>query len=512
MDEKCLFEARKIVKTFDGTQALKGVDLAVNEGEVVGLVGENGAGKSTLLKIIIGFQNCDSGDMVINGKPYHPSTPLEANHNGVGMVYQEQSLIPSLTVGQNIFYGHEAPFKLCGLIRWKKMYQQVSALFATMGIEGISPRQKISELTFVKRQMIEIAKVVNITRITDNARCLILLDEPTSVLNEKEVEALFSQIRALKQAGHSVVFVSHHLDEVIEICDRIYVYRDGANAGVVKTGELPAKQIEKQLYRMMVGKSTSDEYYHIDQQSQPKEQVVLEVKDLGRKGVFKHVSFALKKGEILGICGVEGSGKEELCDVLCGDTPADFGEIYIDGKKVRLTSPAKAKQMGILHIPKERLMEGIILGLDIGQNIILSSRNAKRYGRLISKKKVDRISQEWIEKLNIKAGGPNELLMQLSGGNQQKVVFSRALESECKIMILNHPTRGVDVGAKAEIYALVRKIVEQGRSVILLGDTLDEVIFMSNRICILHDGLVTKEFEAPPDAKPSKLDIIEYMM
>jgi ribose transport system ATP-binding protein len=502
------FSARGITKAFSGTQALKGVDLDVYPGEIVGLVGENGAGKSTLLKIIIGTQSPSLGTMSIHGESYAPRTPMEANRQGIGMVFQEQSLIVNLNVAQNIFFGHEKEFSEHGIINWNKMNKAAAKVLADVDAREIPVKKKVMDLNFATRQTIEIAKVMNVTMEKADRTCLILLDEPTSILNEGEVQNLFVQMRKIAQRGHAVVFVSHRLDEVLEISDRVYVFKDGEGVGCMKTGDAN----EAKLYQMMVGRFTNTEYYHLESQREPQETVELETRDLGLRGLFKHVSIKLRKGEILGLCGVVGSGKEEICSVLCGDEKPTSGEILLNGKQVRFQSPKEALERGILMIPKERLYEGVVMTLSVEANIALSNNKKIGKGVFISRKKIAAQANSWIDRLRIKTSGRRELLLQLSGGNQQKVVFSRALASESDILILNHPTRGVDVGAKEEIYALIREMAGRGKSVILLGDTLDESIGLSNRLMVLKDGLVTGEFDAPVDAKPSQVDIVSLMM
>ena len=503
-----LFTAKDITKSFSGTQALKGVDLEVYPGEIVGLVGENGAGKSTLLKIIIGAQPQSSGTMTMHGQSYEPKNPMDGNRAGIGMVFQEQSLIVNLNVAQNIFFGHEKNFRRRGFIRWKQMYREAEEVLANCDITNIPVRKKVLDLNFATRQMVEIAKVVNVAKRDDGESCLILLDEPTSVLNEEEVLTLFKQMRKLADRGHAIVFVSHRLDEILSITDRIYVYKDGTSVGTVPTSEAN----EALLYEMMVGRNSTNEYFQLDRQVPPQDEVVLEARNLGKFGVFKDINFKLHKGEILGFCGVVGSGKEEICSVLCGDEDPTCGEILLHGQPVNFSSPEKARKHSILMIPKERLFEGIVGMLPVEDNIALSNLEKMRQGAFVSPAKINRQATEWIDRLNIKTSGPKALIMSLSGGNQQKVVFSRALASQSDIIILNHPTRGVDVGAREEIYTLIREIVAQGKSVILLGDTLDECIGMSSRIIVLQDGLITAEFDAQAENKPSQVDVVSHMM
>ena len=503
-----LFSAKDITKTFGGTQALKGVELDVHPGEIVGLVGENGAGKSTLLKIIIGAQPQTSGTMSFRGQPYEPKNPMDANKAGVGMVFQEQSLIVTLNVAQNIFFGHEKDFKSGPIINWGRMNKEAAEVLAAVDITDISPTKKVSDLNFATRQMVEIAKVMNVTKQSGAEHCLILLDEPTSVLNEAEVENLYKQMRKIAAQGHAIIFVSHHLDEILEVTDRIYVYKDGASVGSLDT----ADATEAKLYEMMVGHDTTTEYYHLDRQTVPRDDVLLEARDLGLHGVFKHVNFQLHKGEVLGLCGVVGSGAEEVCEVLCGDEKPSFGEIYIRGKQMKFRSPQHALKEGVLMIPKERLFEGIVSTLSVEDNISLSNAQQLAKGPFVSGKAVRDQAKHWIDELRIKTPGPKTLLRQLSGGNQQNVVFSRALASGADILLLNHPTRGVDVGAKEEIYALIRNMTDEGKAVIVLGDTTDECIGLCSRLLVMKDGLVTGEFNAPADHKPSQVDVVSLMM
>ena len=331
MEKEILFEAKNITKNFGGNPALKGVHLTVRCGEIVGLVGENGAGKSTLLKIIMGVQPPSGGEMRICGENYAPKTPREANSRGVGMVFQEQSLITNLTVGQNMFFGDEKKFSRFGWIDYRKMYESARACLSDVGLDNIQPEKYVRELSFATRQMVEIAKVVNKAYESHAEHALVLLDEPTSVLNEEEVKLLYAQVRKLTAKGHAVIFVSHRLDEVLELTDRIYVFRDAENAGEFET----AQCTEMKLYEAMVGKSTTSEYYGLDQQRTPDEEVVLEADKLHLFGQFKDISFRLHRGEILGICGVVGSGKEELCYVLSGDEAATDGSLTVKGRLVR---------------------------------------------------------------------------------------------------------------------------------------------------------------------------------
>lgn len=508
MEKDILFEAKNISKNFGGNAALKNVHLSVRCGEIIGLVGENGAGKSTLLKIIMGVQPPSGGEMYMGGENYAPKTPREANNRGVGMVFQEQSLITNLTVGQNMFFGDEKQFSRLGWINYRKMYENAKACLADVGLDSIRPEKYVRELSFATRQMVEIAKVVNKAYESHAEHALVLLDEPTSVLNEGEVKMLYEQVRKLTAKGHSVIFVSHRLDEVLELTDRIYVFRDAENAGEFET----AQCTEMMLYEAMVGKSTTSEYYGLDRQNTPGEEVVLAAEDLHLFGRFKDVSFQLRKGEILGICGVVGSGKEELCYVLSGDEAATDGRLTVKGQPVSYHAPDRALADGITMIPQERNVEGVFGMLDIVDNIAASSLKKDARCGFLSGRRMTARAKEWIEKLRIRTPNHKTSVSSLSGGNAQKVVFAKMLSSSCDIILLNHPTRGVDIGAKVEIYGLIRDMASAGASIILLGDTLDECIGLSNRILVMKDGLITGEFDAPAQAKPAHLDILKCMM
>ena len=505
--EDVLFRTRNIGKEYPGTLALADINLEVRRGEIVGLVGENGAGKSTVLRIISCVEQPTSGSMEMHGKPFRGRNLLEANHMGVGMVFQEQSLMKNLSVAQNIYFGREKDFRRFLFIDWRKMNAAGSLVLASLGMENISPGRKVLELDFAARQMVEIAKVLNIVG-DKTSGCLILLDEPTSVLNDSEIRKLFAEMRMITEQGNSIIFVSHRLSEVIEISDRIYVFKDGRQTALVdKKGAN-----EDLLYEKMVGRGTSGEYFKVSSQTEPRDDVILEARNLGLKGFFKDVSFRLRRGEVLGICGVVGSGKEEVCSVLCGDDRADIGQVLLDGKERHFSDPSEALGAGILSVPKERREEGIIGILSVAENISLSSIKAISHYRVVSGRERMNRALDWIHKLNIKASGPKVSVNTLSGGNAQKVVFARVICSENRVVILNHPTRGVDVGAKEEIYQLIREIAEKGIGVVLLGDTLDETISLSSRLLVMKDGLIVAEMESPRDNKPSQIDVVRYMM
>lgn len=510
MSEQIIFKMHNIDKSFGTTKVLSNVNLNIRRGEVIGLIGENGAGKSTLMKIIMGLEQPTAGSMEMNGEPYVVHSILQAGSKGVGMVFQEQSLILNLTVAQNIFLGREKHFKKAGLVNWKKMNQAAQVAIDRLGITGmVTPRKTISSLNFATRQMVEIAKVLDVISASDAPNHILLLDEPTTVLSDSEIKLLFNQVERLKEQGVSVVFISHRLDEVMQITDRIIILRDGEMVDMLDTAQANTDI----LYEKMVGRTSSGEYYYTNMQTEPSEEVLLRAKDLCQFGYFKDVNFELHKGEVLSFCGVEGSGKEEVCACVCGDLEYTYGTVEIKGKVfTNISSPAVAKRNSLMAIPKERREEGMTGMLTLSENIALSSLEHLSKGGVISRKEVDELAEHWIEKMGVRCTGIDQRIDRLSGGNAQKVIFARIMNSGCDVLILNHPTRGVDVGAKADIYRTIREITATGKGVILLGDTLEECIGLSNRIIVMKDGAISAELECTRERRPTQLEIVQYMM
>lgn len=506
--KKLLFQTRGAGKIYGTNTVLHDIDMEIYGGEVIGLIGENGAGKSTLMKLICGVEKPSMGTLELRGEEYHANTILEANRQGVGMVFQEQSLVGNLTVAQNIFLGREKKYGKGGLINWSKMNKDAKQAMLDVGLDNIEPTVKARDLDFAARQMVEIAKVLNVVTEAADGQAIILLDEPTTVLSDAEIQKLFVQVKRMKEKGNAVIFISHRLDEVLEITDRIYVFKDGEETAVMNTKDAD----ESVLYEKMVGRSTTGEYFKEDRQKVPGNEVVMEVNDLSLFGAFNHVSFQLKRGEVLGFCGVEGSGKEALVSVLIGDEGPTAGTIRVEGKEYEFKNPCAARKAGVLSVPKERRDEGMIGIMSLTDNIAISHMEQLSKFGFISGKKLKGIAEGWVKKAGVKCYSINDRINQLSGGNAQKVIFARALESNCGILILNHPTRGVDIGSKEEIYSLIRDITEAGMSVILLGDTLDECIGMSNRIIVMKDGLLSGEFDCPVGNKPYQVDIVKTMM
>ena len=508
MEKELLFKTHDVGKIYGSNTVLQGINVEINRGEIIGLIGENGAGKSTLLKIIAGVEKPSMGTMEMNGKPFQASSMMDANRQGIGMVFQEQSLISNLTVAQNIYLGREKDFARGNLINWGEMNKSARKVLDAMGLQNISAKAKVRDISFAMRQMVEITKVFDIVSETANNRALILLDEPTTVLSDAEMKVLFDKVRQMKEMGNSVIFISHRLQEVLEITDRIYVFKDGRLTAEVDT---PGAD-EGLLYEKMVGRETDGEYYVSARQTVPTEEVVLECENLSMFGSFKDVSFKLHKGEVLGLCGVEGSGKEDVCAVLSGDEAKTGGTIRVGGKEMNFASPSDARRAGILSVPRDRREEGMIGILSLCENISISNYQKNASHRLISNRRQNENARKWIQELGIKCSGVDQRINNLSGGNAQKVIFARVLDSECPILILDHPTRGVDIGAKGDIYGLIRSITEKGFSVLLMGDTLDECLGLSSRIIVMKDGLVCGEFDCPVDGKPDQVDVVKLML
>jgi len=477
-EEKNILEMRNIVKTFPGVQALKGVDLTVGYGEIHALVGENGAGKSTLMKTLIGIHPPTSGEITFDGRAISDYNTAEALRMGISMIHQELSPILHRTVMENIWLGRE-PKTRFGLIDHKKMYDMTKEVLEIIDLD-VDPKTLMIDLSTAKTQMIEIAKAISY-----NAK-LIIMDEPTSALTKKEIEQLYVIMRRLKASGKSLIYISHKLDEIFEISDRITVFRDGRLIGSADKDKIDAAT----LIKMMVGRDVTEMFPKIDC---PIGDIKLEVSGLSdAAGRFSDVSFNVRKGEILGIAGLVGAGRTEVIETLFGIRAKAAGTIVIDGSEVRIDSPIDAKKCRMALLTEDRRLDGIFPCLSVMQNVVIANigKYVKKNG-LIDHKKAMSDTSEYIAKIQIKTPGMNQLIANLSGGNQQKVLVARWLLTEPEILILDEPTRGIDVGAKAEIHRLITGLAGQGKSIIMVSSELPEVMGMSDRIMIMHEGRVT---------------------
>jgi len=500
-----VLEVRNVSKSFPGVRALDNVDMHINEHEIVGLVGENGAGKSTLLKILIGAYRPDEGEILVRGKQADIRSVKEAEDFGLAMVFQEQSSLPNLSVRENIFLGNEEQFIRFGTINWRKMSAEAKKQLEKVEL-SIDPSAYTGNLSFAERQMVELARVMSLEDRTQHEP-LIILDEPTTVLEKSEIDLLFDRIRKIKERS-SILFVSHHLDEILELTDRIYVFKDGQCVAERVTSETN----EAELHQLMVDRELKGEYYRQDKQITPSEEVVLSVRNLSKQGHYQDVSFDLHRGEILSLTGVLGSGREDVCRTIAGLGKPDRGQVLIDGKPLHFGSPAASIQSGIGYVPQDRGTEGLVLYLSIGPNITLPDLSSVIRRGFLSLGAEKALARDWIDRMAIKTPGTEALCLNLSGGNQQKVVLSKWLASKVKVFVLDHPTRGVDVGAKEEVYELIRGLAQEGIAFLLIADTLEETIGLSNLILTMKDGKITERIPAPPDNKPSPVDVIQHMM
>ena len=500
-----MLQTIQLSKSFGGLPALRDVDIEIRPHEVVGLVGENGAGKSTLMKILAGVQQPTSGSLRRDGVPFVVHNPREAAALGIGMVFQEQSLLPNISVAENLFLGREAEFTRFGLMNWRRLHAAARRELQRVGLD-IDPGRRTAELSFAARQMVELAKALSLEERV-RGELVILLDEPTSVLERAEIERLFARVQDLRNRA-SFVFVSHRLDEVLALSDRVYVLKDGS---VVAT--LPAAEANvTQLHRLMVGRALNAEYYMESDQAPYAPEIVLQARGLGVVGAYRDVNFELHRGEVLAIAGVIGSGREELVRSIFGFLPHTEGELRVNGLAVRLATPADAVAQGIGYVPRERRTEGLVTLLSVAQNITLANLDSVLHGVRIDYGQERTLAEDWVKRLHIRTAGVDMPCGSLSGGNQQKVVLAKWLTARSRILILDHPTRGLDVGAKEEVYRLVRALCRDGLSVVMTADTLEETIGLAHTILVMRDGNVTAVFDAVPGAKPVQLDLIEHMV
>jgi ribose transport system ATP-binding protein len=500
-----VFGLRNVSKSFPGVKALKEVTLEVREHEVVGLIGENGAGKSTLLKILSGVQRPDTGDVVLRDQPVSFGGVADAVREGVAMVYQEQSLLPNVTVAENVLLGNEGDAVRGGVYRWGTLRERAQRYLDVVGT-GLDAGATTESLPFAQRQMVEVAKALASGERTHHEP-VILLDEPTSVLEHDEIEKLFEIVRELRQRA-SVVFVSHRMNEVLAVCDRVYVMRDGA----VVAERNPKTVAEHELYELMVGEDRAEGFYHEEGQVDPQPQTRLEISELSG-GHFHDVSLSVAKGEVVALMGVQESGREDLGRALFGALPLRSGTITLDGAPLRFGMPTQAVRDGIGYIPSERKIDGAVLGMSVNDNMTLAHPDQVSRGPFIDPVKERSTVRDWLDRLKVKTPSAATLMRTLSGGNQQKVVLAKwLLDPDLRLLVLDTPTRGLDIGAKADVYRLTRELAAKGLSVLLIADTLDEGIAMSHRVITMKDGRITGEFASHPGNRPDKTDVLARMV
>ena len=472
-----ILSMKGITKSFSGVAALKNAALDLKAGEVVALMGENGAGKSTLMKILTGIYSKDSGEIQYMGQEVCFKGPAESEEAGISIVHQELNMMNDLTVAQNLFIGRE---EMNGfLIDDKKMNEKARELFKVLKID-INPAEKIGNLTVGKQQMVEIAKA-----ISSKAK-VIIFDEPTAALTDSEIEELFKVIRDLKKQGTGMVYISHRMDEINVISDRVIVMRDGEYVGTLITKECSKDDIIK----LMVGRAIFGEPKTASNVAKDAP-VVLKCENLNRGKAVKDVSFELRKGEILGFSGLMGAGRTEVARLIFGADKKDSGKIFINGKEVTINTPQDAVAHGIGYLSEDRKRYGLIVDKSVEENTVISSLNDFVKGIFIDKAKSKEVSQKYVESLKTKTPSVSQLVKKLSGGNQQKVVIAKWLVRNSDILIFDEPTRGIDVGAKSEIYALMERLAKEGKSIIMISSELPEVLRMSDRVIVMCEGRIT---------------------
>jgi len=496
----------QITKEFPGVVALDRVDLTIRRNELVGLVGENGAGKSVLMKIMIGLIQPDGGTIKLHGEPITLKNPSDAIRNGIGMVFQEGSLVPNLSVTENLFLCHEADFRKLGILSLRSMRAAARELLTQMKLH-IDVDLTVAEISPAERQMVEIARLLWLSQVYGHDNPVLILDEPTTVLADKERETLFSILQDIKKRV-SIVLISHRLQEIVENCSKIVVLKDGKNVREMAASEARLLKVEQ----LMVGHSFSADRFHEDEQRTRGEKEILRVENLRKAGSFQPLSFTVGEGEIVGLIGLVGSGKEEVCKCLAGLERADAGSITLDGRKLPSGSPSSAVRAGLGHIPIDRRSEGLALMMNVAENVNLLVLNRLKAGGFLSPARERKNARHWVAECQIKTPSIATLCSNLSGGNQQKTVISKWLSSRVRLLILDHPTRGVDVGAKDEIYKLMRKLAKEGIGMLMMCDTLEEDIGLANRLLVMKDGRLVKEVDSSPKMKPNPQDIISLIV
>lgn len=478
-----ILSMRNVHKHFMGVHALKGVNFELRDGEIHALVGENGAGKSTLVKVLTGIYERDSGEVVYERKLFHPHSPKQALQAGIGIIHQELNMMDHLTVSQNIYIGRESMHRGGLFLNDKAQVRRSKALFENLNM-NIDPTEVLGRLTVGKQQMVEIAKAVS-----HNLKVLVL-DEPTAALTETEINELFTIMRNLASRGVAMIYITHRMDEIGEITDRVTVLRDGEYVGMNDT-----KGVAKEdIINMMVGRVIYEKPKA--RSSVPADApVVLEVNSLMAGKMVDNVSFTLKRGEILGFAGLMGAGRTETARAIFGADEIQGGSIKIKGRPVRINNPMDAVANGIGYLSEDRKRFGLATGLSVVENSLMASYEKYEAGMFIHAKKVREITNAYVKKLNIRTPSIDQLLKNLSGGNQQKVVIAKWLINNADILIFDEPTRGIDVGAKSEVYTLMNELVRQGKSIIMISSELPEVLRMSDRIIVMCEGRVTGELD-----------------
>lgn len=483
-DSRALLEIRGLAKSFPGVKALQGVDFTLRRGEVHALMGENGAGKSTLIKVLTGVYPRDSGSVRLDGVEIRAASPKAAEVLGISTVYQEVNLIPQLSVAENICMGRQ-PTRL-GLIRWRAMTRRAEAALARLDLK-LDVKQPLSACSIAIQQMVAIARALDVSAK------LLILDEPTSSLDEKEVEELFKVIRKLRGEGLGIVIVTHFLDQVYAISDRITVLRDGQLVGEYEAAKLPRMELVSRMIGKALSQVPATQHEESNEAAAQKRDALVTLKQCGRTGSIAPMDLSIGKGEILGLAGLLGSGRTETARLIFGIDKIQTGEMLVEGKPTNFKSPGEAIYAGFAFTPENRKSDGIIPHLSIRENIVLALQAKQGVIKAISRKQQDEIVANFIKVLGISTPGPEQLVVNLSGGNQQKVLLARWLATQPRLLILDEPTRGIDVGAKAEILKLVQQLGKDGVSILFISSELEEVVRYSQRVIVLRDRVKVGE-------------------
>ena len=478
MTEKPFVEMKKITKNYGGVKALKGIDFKLYRGEVRALLGENGAGKSTLMKILSGAETMDAGEILIDGQKISVTSPKTSMNLGISTIYQEFILAPHLSVAENIFLDRLSESK--GIVNWRHLCDKAGNMLQQMGFGNIDPMTRTGDLPVAYQQIVEICKA-----LSKDAKVLIL-DEPTAVLTFHEIEKLFNLVRKLKQEGRGIIYISHRLEEVFQICDRATILKDGTLVGEYELENMD----KKSLVNLMVGR-TMHNYY--PQRTAKIGTEVLRAERIKAGSLVKDVSFHICAGEVLGFYGLVGAGRTETMRALFGADPMQAGEIYLDGHKIKIHNPSDAVKQGIGLLPEDRKKQGVLLKMSIRINTTLSNIKSFSQFGIHNHKKEKRISKEVLENLHTKYGNIEDAADSLSGGNQQKVALSKWLAANCKVIILDEPTRGVDVGAKREIYNIINELAQNVTAVIVISSEMEEIINICDRVIVMRQGQITGE-------------------
>ncbi|KNE19347.1 sugar ABC transporter ATP-binding protein [Virgibacillus pantothenticus] len=481
MSSEPFVRMKNISKAFSGNKVLQNVDFNINRGEIHALMGENGAGKSTLVKILTGIYTKDQGEIFLRDKKISFINPKQAEEQGISVIHQELNIIPHLTVAENMFLGKELTYGKTGILNKRQIRKRTNEALNKLGACDIQPDNIAGELSIGKQQMIEIAKA-----LTTKAE-LIIMDEPTAALTDYEIENFFNVIKKLKADGVSIIYISHRMEEIFAICDRITVLRDGQYIGTKDTVQTSFEEIVK----MMVGREIGERY---PTRNHDIKEVVFKVDNLALANYFRNISFSVRKGEILGVAGLMGAGRSELMEAIVGYRKLDKGTIKINGKQVTIKHPSDAVKQGIGFITEDRKSKGLIINASIKENIALTNLVALSKLGVINKSKEKKLVHQLMQKLKVRATNEEQEVKALSGGNQQKIVIAKwlAIKPKPNVLILDEPTRGVDIGAKKEIYTIMNALSKEGVAIIMISSELPEVLGVSDRIMVMHEGEITR--------------------